>query len=100
MEWGDKVVFLEDMARESGRVPKALAARPDIPADLEFVWDAFWRLSTDRPVGFSVGRIPFSAITAYADRYGIAGIDAFDRFEQLIRAMDRAFVQRAQSDKR
>lgn len=39
-----------------------------------------------------VGPIPFGAIDRYADRYGIEGVDEFDAFRELIRAMDDAYL--------
>lgn len=39
-----------------------------------------------------IGPIPFGAIDRYADRYGIAGVDEFDSFRELIRAMDDAYL--------
>jgi hypothetical protein len=59
---------------------------------LQFQWQAFWDLHTDRPMGMSVGPIPFGAIHVYADRYGIEGVDEFDAFRDLIRAMDDAYL--------
>lgn len=40
------------------------------------------------------GPIPFTAIDAYARRYGIGegDIDEFDRFRSLIKAMDSAYL--------
>lgn len=49
-------------------------------------------LSADRSIGFAMGPIPFTAIDCYAERYGIEGIDAFERFHALIRAMDTAYL--------
>lgn len=77
-----------------------MAARPVLPPCLDFEWKSFWRLSTDRPSGFGVGRIPFGAIAAYGERFGIVGVDAMDRFADLIMAMDRAFVGRVAKHER
>lgn len=49
-------------------------------------------MSAGRAVGFSIGRISFSDIDRFAERYGITDRDAFDRFRSLIRAMDEAFL--------
>lgn len=69
--------------------------RVDPAPHLSFTWHAYWTLGSERPLGFSgFGRIPFRAIADYADRYGVVGIDAFDRFRHLIMAMDRAFLER------
>lgn len=63
--------------------------------DLAFVWRAFWSLNGDRPASGLGGRAPiaFAAIDAYAARYGIASVDEFDRFHNLIRALDRAYLE-------
>jgi hypothetical protein len=66
----------------------ALDARPEVSDHLGFVWSAFWELGSDRAIGFAAGPIPFTAIDAYAARYGIDDIDQFDRFRALIRAME------------
>jgi hypothetical protein len=95
---GSNTAFLEAIAEEEGRVPAALEEQPDIPDHLQFVWEAFWRLSPDRQIGFSVGPIPFTAIDRYAVRFGPEDVDAFDRLFELIRAMDVEFV-RFQNDR-
>lgn len=56
------------------------------------MWHAFAVLSTDRPSGWSLGPIPWSAIDRYARRHGIDGPDHFAWFETLIMAMDREFM--------
>lgn len=56
-----------------------------------FEWEAFGALSTDRPVGFARGAIPWSSIDRYAQRYGLDD-DDFGRFQRLIRAMDAAYL--------
>lgn len=61
-------------------------------AHLHFHWRAFNRLSTDRPVAFGAGPIPWTAIDRYAERHHLADPDEYERFETLIRAMDRAFL--------
>jgi len=58
---------------------------------LGFEWSAFANLSTDRPVAFDRGQIPWSSIDAYAARYGLV-FDDFDRFVRLVRAMDAAYL--------
>lgn len=73
--------------------PKALQDRPEVFEHLSFVWSAWWELHTDRPMGMSVGPIPFTAISAFADRYGVAELDAFDTFRELIRAMDGEYLK-------
>jgi hypothetical protein len=66
-------------------------SRVDPFEHLLFEWEAFGALSTDRPVGFDRGAIPWSSIDRFAQRYAIEG-DEFDRFCRLIRAMDSAYL--------
>lgn len=68
-----------------------MASRVDVFPHLSFEWEAFQALATDRQIGMALGPVPWSSIDRYANRYGIAG-DAFDRFCDLIRAMDLAFL--------
>lgn len=73
---------------------RALAERPTLRRDLQFVWNAFWRLSGDRHLGFGgAGPLPFTAIDRYATRYGLDASDDFDRFAALISAMDQAYLK-------
>lgn len=57
-------------------------------------YDDFWRLSTERQIGFGVGPIPASAIDKHVAGWGYedAGM-----FEICIRAMDRAYLMKANS---
>lgn len=49
-------------------------------------------MSTDRPSGTGLAPIPFSAIDRFALRYGINGLDEFERLRRLIGEMDRALL--------
>lgn len=55
-----------------------------------WVWQAFNELQTCRPIGMSVGPIPWVAIDAYARAKDIAETE---RFERLIRALDSEFLK-------
>lgn len=93
LEWGDQEAWFLDLARE-GDAPRALAERPALRRDLQFVWNAFWKLSGDRQLGFGgAGPLPFTAIDRYAARYRIDATDDFDRFAALIGAMDQAYLK-------
>lgn len=79
---------------KSGRMPEqAYFERPEIPASLTFVWQAFQDLTTDRQIGMGIGPIPFSSTLRYARLYGIESIDAFERFRALICAMDDEYLR-------
>lgn len=68
-----------------------VASRVDPFGHLAFEAEAYRELSTDRPVGFDRGPIPWRSIHLYAERYGLVK-DDFDRFADIIRAMDRAYL--------
>jgi hypothetical protein len=76
-----------------------LASREDPDEALRFVWDAFWNLTTDRPVGFATGPIPWTAVDRYAARHRIDGADAFERFLAVIRAMDGAYLDHLERER-
>lgn len=65
------------------------AIPPALPDEARFAYQAFNELATDRAVGMTFGLIPFTAIDAYAWRYGIADMDEFERFRILVRAIER-----------
>lgn len=68
-----------------------VANRPDLFGHLSFEWSAFRALSTDRAAGMGIGPVPWSSIDRFARRYRIEG-EEFDRFADLIQAMDTAYV--------
>ena len=59
---------------------------------LQFLWDAFWELTTERPMGMAgEGRIPGSAIREYAREHGYYSDDA-RWFREVIREMDAEYL--------
>lgn len=67
--------------------------RPPFPEDLLFYWQAWRELSTDRAMGMAPGPIPFTAIDAYATRYGIEDIDFFERFRRMLRELEEEYFE-------
>ena len=53
---------------------------------------AFWDLSTERPIGFTLGPIPGSMIDSYAQRAGL-DFDTMDLFRAVIRMLDDAYIK-------
>lgn len=86
-----------------GRPVPALERRPALPARLAYVWEAFWRLNRDRPTYIGMGAavegpIPWTAIDAYAARFGhAADPDEYRDFLFLIEGLDAAYVAHAAS---
>lgn len=71
----------------------ALPPEAELLDGSEYLYEAFWQLSTDRhQSGYGVHPIPFSAIDAYARRYGIVD-EEFDLLLFTIRAIDDEFIE-------
>ncbi len=56
-----------------------------------FFISAFFELSTERPVGFGLGPIPWSKITKYGESYGFEGSD-LALFHDIVRSMDAHYI--------
>ncbi|WP_210482755.1 phage tail assembly chaperone [Microvirga antarctica] len=69
-------------------MPAAYLDRPLLDPHLQLYWDAFWELTSDRPVGMSVGPIPFSSIARWAQCYGMSAVDNLERLRVIVRALD------------
>jgi hypothetical protein len=60
--------------------------------DIEFsLWNAFWELSTERPIGMGTGPIPVSKIRSHARDFGM---DAAS-FVRIMRRMDEEYLSHA-----
>lgn len=79
---------------KSGIDPNALDAEPDIDHDLNWVWEAFWRLASCRSVGMAPGQIPWTAVAQYArEQCEVVDPDDIDDFWDLIHAMDAEYLK-------
>ncbi len=74
LEWGAYLAHLADY----GRLPQ----RPEIDPCIVWVYQAFVRLAPSRNMN---GRIPFSEIAAYAEKYAV---EDFDFFLEIINHLD------------
>jgi hypothetical protein len=73
-------------------LPEWFRDEPDLESWDLFYHNAFWRLSTERSIGFAMGPIPHSKILEYAYEAGLeSGTIAL--FEAVIRQMDSAYVE-------
>lgn len=92
MTYGPHANWLIEVVLERGDPVPDDAIPPPLPPDYLYVYGAFSDLSADRDIGFGCGPIPFTAIDAYARRYGIADPDDFEEFAGDIRLLDRLFL--------
>lgn len=79
----------EDYERFGQDIPDDLWP-PDFMDGAQSLYNAFWDLSSDRPMGMQPGRIPWASAKAYCDT--IPGED-FDLFWRVIRAMDTVYME-------
>lgn len=70
---------------------------PVLLPGLDLYWGAFAELSSVRATGFAQGAIPWTAMDAYARRYGILDADDFALFTFYLRAMDAEWLDHARA---
>ena len=82
---------LDDMLTlvKRGKIPKAMKTRPLLMTGLEFYLNAYEQLKADRPIGLSVGHIPYSSITTWCHINKIRDINEIDKFIRYIRAIEK-----------
>lgn len=89
MEWGGSIDFLIERKKE-GKPTPALDRRPVLRKGLDFYFTAYNELKYDRPIGMSLGPIPWSSVVKWAELHGITDLDDLDELHQHIRAMETA----------
>lgn len=78
---------------ERGLPTPEVDALADPPASLQRVWDGFFDLDSERPIGFGgAGRIPWSAEEAWLDAEGVGDPDERGFYRALWRQMDGAYL--------
>ncbi len=86
----DKI--LRQVKRMKGPIPDKIANKPILAKGLYFYFNAFHELSTDRPVGYTMGQIPYSSILSYCKYYTFDYEETSD-FLYLIRKIDSAYIE-------
>lgn len=73
MEHGPNEAFLVDQARKQrAPIPKTILEAPVLQPGLQFYYSAYLTLASCRSLGFGAeGRVPWTAVAQYADRYGL-----------------------------
>ena len=66
-----------------------------LPGDW-FYMQAFWELSTERQLGFTVGPIPYTSVHLYGCQKGLSS-SMMALFEATIRAMDQTYLKWAET---
>lgn len=65
-----------------------------VRADLEYLWTAYWFLSSCRPSGYGAGAIPLSEIVTYwKELQGVYDLEELNILVGIIKAMDIVFLK-------
>lgn len=92
LKWSPQRKHIERLEARGRPLPADYLDRPLLAYGNRFLWDAFWELTTERPMGFGAeGRIPYAAIRTYAGDNGLFG-DAAAWFRTVIREMDAEYL--------
>lgn len=92
MDWGEREEGLTAVETQTGETPQALLNKPELHEWLHWLYDAFWVCCTARPVyDGSVGSIPITAMHAYAEMFGVRGIELRQLLVRTIRALDSVY---------
>lgn len=92
MLWGPQLKWFRQLA-EDGILVKAFKEMPRLYDDLLISYEAFWTLSSSRPIGIAgPGMIPFSEIAAYIRYRGITDPDIQDEIVENTRTLDREYL--------
>ncbi len=75
-----------------GEPTPALQARPQLWPSLQWIWEAFTRLSRARVVGWVPHPIALAEIEAYCRLYGITDPDVRSEFAHLVWALDQVWL--------
>ena len=89
---GHSIDTLLDRGVAYESLPQWYREEPELESWDIFYHNAFWRLSTERSVGFAMGPIPHSKVLAYGYDAGLSS-GTMVLFEAVIRHMDSAYVE-------
>lgn len=73
-------------------LPDKIKNKPELLPGLQFIYSAFWELTTCREIGMVEGPIPWTAIYQYALAHGIRDPDEIDRLSALVKRMDIRYL--------
>jgi hypothetical protein len=77
--------------RNKTAVPEKVANAPSLLPGLDFFYTAFLQLCTCRAIGFSVGPIPWTAVSEYARRHQLID-DDFETFAVVLKRLDSVYL--------
>ena len=93
LTYGPHAEWLAQAAEDRGEPIPEDAIPPEIAAGYVYAYAVFQELSADRQIGMALGPIPFTAIDAYARRFGIDDLDEFEQLLDDVAMIDRLFLK-------
>ena len=90
--------ILAECVRLGQPIPDRILNAPEIPDFMQFYFDAFFELTTDRQIGFGEGPIPSRSIRELCDRLDLDYDERRD-FVYFIRLMDSSYLESRQPKK-
>jgi hypothetical protein len=99
LSWGSQLKFLQEMARSTGVIPKALLDRPLLRPHLAWYLNAFYEMSAGRDIGEYVPPLSSQEMRDYCWMVGLASPARRLRLFEVARQLDVAYCQ-AQNEKR
>lgn len=83
---------MEQIKRFGGQTPDRITNKPKLASGLQFFFDAFYDLDTERSLA-DMDPIPWSKIVAYGEYHGL-GEEGISDLLYLIREADNAYLRR------
>ena len=99
LSWGPQLKFLQEMARKTGVIPKALLDRPLIRPHLARYLNAFYEMSAGRDVGEYVPSLSSQEMRDYCWMVGLTDPYSRLRLFEVARQLDLVYCK-VQNDKR
>lgn len=92
LELGPSEQNIAKQAARSGQpLPERIANAPSLKLGLEFYLQAFFDLDSERVQGLGPGRIPWSAMTRYAEHHGLME-DETEMLRYFLQYIDTAYL--------
>ena len=73
-------------------LPQWFLDEPDLIPGVEWYFKAFWDLSTERQIGYTLGPIPASKVSEYGREHGLRD-DTLVLFRDMMKELDRAYLK-------
>jgi hypothetical protein len=95
LQWGGRIEFLQDLAKQGEDVP-ALLNRPTLTMWQRYFWEAYQTISSSRNFhSAGIASIPLTEIFTYFQIYNIRDLEMRDLYLQHIQTLDNTYLEHA-----